>query len=111
MFFCIGIGIERAGIVRLGERVYTEAELENELPLSHIRATLPAGDHLLLYTVNGPEHGHSNRIGVDADQEIAWISPLEAEAGAAGEPMSPFVQIGPSITYSCKIKSKRESSS
>lgn len=87
------------GLVRLGERLYTEAELENEPPLSHIRATLPAGDHLLLYTVNGPEHGHSNRIGVDANQEIAWISPIDAAVGF--EPMSPFVRIGPSFTYSC----------
>jgi len=89
------------GIVRLGERLFTGEELEGEPPLAHVRVTLPAGDHLLLYTVYGPEHGHSNRVGVDADKEIEWISPLEAEFAEAGEPMSPFVRIGPSFTYTC----------
>ncbi|OCT12865.1 hypothetical protein A8709_21270 [Paenibacillus pectinilyticus] len=88
------------GIVRLGERVYTAEELQVEPPLAHISTKLPAGDHVLLYTVHGPEHGHSNRVGVDADQEITWISPLEAELAEVGERMSPFIQIGPSFTYS-----------
>lgn len=89
------------GIVRIGERVYAGDELEGEPPLVHIQAKLPAGDHILLYTVFGPEHGHSNRVGVDADKEIEWISPLEAESTETGESMSPFVRIGPSFTYSC----------
>jgi alpha-L-rhamnosidase len=90
------------GIVRLGDKLYTGEELGGEPPLVCISARLPAGDHLLLYTVYGPEHGHSNRIGVDADQEIEWISPLSAEKAAdSAEQMSPFVRIGPSFTYTC----------
>lgn len=89
------------GTVRLGDRLYTEAELEGEPPLACIRASLPAGDHPLLYTVFGPEHGHSNRVGVDSEGEIEWVSPMGAEFAESGEPMSPFVRVGPSLTYTC----------
>lgn len=87
------------GIVRLGERVYTAEDLEGEPPLACICANLPAGEHVLLYTVFGPEHGHSNRVGVDADQEIEWVSPLGAEIESANGLLSPFVRIGPSFTF------------
>jgi alpha-L-rhamnosidase len=89
------------GIVRLGERVYTAEDMEGDPPLAGISAHLPAGEHVLLYTVYGPEHGHSNRIGVDSDKEIEWFSPLEAETGKADRTMSPFVRIGPTYTYTC----------
>ncbi|MDR6551709.1 family 78 glycoside hydrolase catalytic domain [Paenibacillus qinlingensis] len=93
----ITLHVSGLDVVRLGDRLYTAAELEVEAPLKHIRAQLPAGDHLLLYTVYGPEHGQSNRIGVDGDTGITWRSPFGAEED--GEPMSPFVRIGPSFTY------------
>lgn len=89
------------GMVRLGEQVYSAEDMEGEAPLATLRAHLPAGEHVLLYTVFGPEHGHSNRIGIDADQEIEWVSPLEAEFVHAEGTMSPFVRIGPSYTYTC----------
>lgn len=89
------------GIVRLGDRLFSEQEFEGAAPLVQIRAHLPAGDHLLLYTVFGPEHGHSNRVGIDADHDIEWISPLEGKTAGMDEPQSPFVRIGPSFTYTC----------
>ncbi|MFD0673086.1 family 78 glycoside hydrolase catalytic domain [Cohnella sp. GCM10027633] len=93
----IMLNVPTLGMVRLGERVISAGEMTIEPPLVRFSATLPAGDHLLLYTAFGPDHANMNRIGVDCDREIAWVSPLEPAESEV--PMSPFVRVGPSFTY------------
>jgi alpha-L-rhamnosidase len=80
------IGNEVRGILRIGNEIL-EAELAP--PLRHFRTTLPAGDHLLLYTAFGPDHGGMQRIGIDCDKPIEWLQPLAALDGqiATGEPL------------------------
>lgn len=68
------VGQEVRGVVRLGDRLITE--FEHEPPLLKVGTTLPAGDHLLMYTAFGPDHAHMQRIGVDSEHPIEWINPL-----------------------------------
>lgn len=88
------------GRVRLGDRLLERSELTIEPPLVSFSARLPAGDHLLLYTSYGPDHGHMHRIGVDSDVDVEWASPLTGEpSGASSAPLSPFVAIGPTFAF------------
>ncbi len=107
----IGIDGEVGGLLRIGDRLIKEAELEFESPLMRYQIALPAGEHLLLYTAFGPDHGVMQRIAVDCDKEIEWINPLTASSDirALGDaPIrrihhqgddSPFVAIGPAFAY------------
>ncbi|MDF2834684.1 MAG: alpha-L-rhamnosidase [Paenibacillus sp.] len=93
-----GIGDDVSGMIRVGDRVLTEAW--HEAPVTYYETTLPAGEHLLLYTAYGPDHGRMNRIGVDCDKEISWSQPLEIGApNRSGEPLSPFAAIGPHYAF------------
>lgn len=87
------IGDEVRGILRIGNE---RLEPEPEPPLLRFRTTLPAGDHLLLYTAFGPDHGSMQRIAIDSDVPVQWLQPVAAKDGAAdsGEPLSPFAAIG-----------------
>lgn len=92
------IGTEVQGLLRLGDSLLTADEMEHEPPLLKLRAKLPAGDHLLLFTAFGPDHGSMLRLAVDADKEIQWFNPLSEDSEEAGKE-SPFAALGPTYSF------------
>lgn len=97
-----GFSIDRdaPGILRIGDKLLTEPE--HEPPLLRFRTTLPAGDHLLLYTAYGSDHGHMHRISIDSDKPVKWAQPLpqpqHTDAGTS-ESLSPFASISSPFAF------------
>lgn len=89
-----GVGEEVPGLLTVGGKALKP---RHEPPLLYFRTELPAGEHLLLYTAFGPDHGHMQRIGIDSDKPVAWINPFAPADGS--EEVSPFAAIGPLYSF------------
>ncbi|MCQ6563892.1 family 78 glycoside hydrolase catalytic domain [Paenibacillus mendelii] len=74
---------------------YPKKKLKAVQTQRYVEVDLQSGDNLLMIVLAGSDHSRGLFIGVDCSEPFELVSPV----GVAGDDVSPFVSIGPFISY------------
>ncbi|GIP34125.1 family 78 glycoside hydrolase catalytic domain [Paenibacillus sp. J2TS4] len=77
---------------------YSKSDMTAVRSQKYLETELKAGDNLIMIILAGNDHGRGLFMGIDCEEPFELHSPLEV-ATATDDDLSPFISIGPFISY------------